>query len=64
MPLQPAVAMGKQAGRCSLPLSLGTCGERKKEPALPWAKMDSRYHFARAPLTLTGRKTVKHQAKL
>lgn len=27
MPLQPAVATGKQAGRCSLPLSPGTCAQ-------------------------------------
>lgn len=40
------------------------CRERKKEPALPWAEKDSRYHSARAPLThLTGRKTLKHWAK-
>lgn len=28
MPLQPAVAMGKEAGRCSLPLSPGTCAQK------------------------------------
>lgn len=66
MPLQPAEAMGKQAGRCSLPLSPGTCAERGRRNQLcHGAKMLSRYHFARAPLTpLTGRRPLKQQAKL
>lgn len=41
------------------------CRERKEEPALPWAKMDFRYHSARALLTpeRAGGTTLKQRAK-
>lgn len=55
MPLQPAVAMGKEAGRCSLPISPGTCAGRGRRSRLYHGliKMISRYHFVkRCPLNV------------
>lgn len=55
---------GKRLAGVPSPKPWHLCRERKKEPALPWAKTVSRYQFAKArPTPLTSSKTLKHRAK-